>query len=597
MLHKLFRTWAWCGAAVLSIANLVQGQTGETLPVPLPAAAPRSVQAVSQGNDDELRSRIERLEKQNQELLEALRQLKMTQPPILPAAIPEGADRAVGTGGAGGAGGAGSAEKDVRAIVGEVLKERADAEAAKKKKDADDGFVVGQSMGLTGSWQNHQPWFETADKAFRVHVGGRIQPEWILGAGADKNVVAGKGGTGPLLEGFNFRRARLEADGWLWEVVDFFIEYDFANQFSSGQPFTANLVTGAVTPSRNNDFNTFGVPAPTDVWAGINYIPLLGGIRIGNFKPPIGLEHLISSRYLDFLERNTGFDIYYNRNNGFAPGFMVFNYTENQKLTWQLAATKPTNTLFGWTTGGGEWAYTGRITGLPWYEDNGRYMMHLGVGAQYISRLDEDRANFNGRWDLRNGGPNLQNLVVQTNVIGQHQEIINPEFFLNCGPLSIMAEYQAVWVNGVTSFLTQTTGAFVPVPSRNYFSHAAYVQAMYFLTGESRPYGKTALHSSGAAPTRVVPFRNFFWVPGHGGMPNPFSAGAWQVGLRYCWADLNDNGINGGIINEWTAGLNWFVNPNMKIQWNYDIGHRNIAFPGTSSGMYQGFGMRMTFDF
>lgn len=140
-----------------------------------------------------------------------------------------------------------------------------------------------------------------------------------------------------------------------------------------------------------------------------------------------------------------------------------------------------------------------------------------------------------------------------------------------------------------------TGGTPQKISERNYFSQTAYIQAMYFLTGESRPYGKTAVHGSGAAPTRVVPYRNYFWVPGSGS-GNPFSAGAWQVGLRYSYADLSNNGINGGIVNELTFGLNWFLNPNMKIQWNYDIGHRELA-GGSSDGNFYGFGMRLAFDF
>jgi phosphate-selective porin OprO/OprP len=118
---------------------------------------------------------------------------------------------------------------------------------------------------------------------------------------------------------------------------------------------------------------------------------------------------------------------------------------------------------------------------------------------------------------------------------------------------------------------------------------------MYFLTGEHRPYGKTALHSTGAAPTRIVPFRNYYWVPGQG-CGNLFSAGAWQIGARYGYIDLTNNGINGGTLNEVTLGLNWFLNPNIKIQWNYDIGHR-LAPGATSNGQYEGFGMRLAMDF
>ena len=52
------------------------------------------------------------------------------------------------------------------------------------------------------------------------------------------------------------------------------------------------------------------------------------------------------------------------------------------------------------------------------------------------------------------------------------------------------------------------------------------------------------------------------------------SSGA-QVGARYAYSDLDDGKIHGGIINEVTLGVNWFLNPNMKFQWNYDIGHRH----------------------
>src|SRR5262249_28641004 len=115
------------------------------------------------------------------------------------------------------------------------------------------------------------------------------------------------------------------------------------------------------------------------------------------------------------------------------------------------------------------------------------------------------------------------------------------------------------------------------------------------LTGEHRPFAKTALHGPGAAPTRVVPFRNFYWLHAENG-GSIFSAGAWQVGARYCYTNLDSVGINGGIINECTLGLNWFLNPNLKFQWNYDFGHRELV-GSTSSGNYHGFGMRMAMDF
>ena len=124
------------------------------------------------------------------------------------------------------------------------------------------------------------------------------------------------------------------------------------------------------------------------------------------------------------------------------------------------------------------------------------------------------------------------------------------------------------------------------------FFQSAYVELLYFLTGEHRPYSRKG--GNGAAYTRVVPRSNAFFVRdacGH----SCFSLGAWQVGVRYSWIDLNDRGVNGGKVNDVTLGLNWYLNPNLKLQWNYTIANRNVN--GPSDGLIHGFGMRTAFDF
>ena len=317
-----------------------------------PAAAPLSSPVPSQPED--LKGRIERLERQNQELIELLKALQNRPAPAVAAPVSTAYNQA---------GGGGVSKDDVNKLVGDYLKEKeakvkAD-EDAKKKEQQERGFVVGQNLGLNGIFTTgpgsggFQPWMESQDKAYRMHVGGRIQPDVTFGARADKAVEQGKGGTGPFLEGFNFRRARLEVDGWLHENIDYFIEFDWANTpFNTGVK-PGNL-TPAGTPTNTQPFsNILNAPAPTDVWAGINYIPVIGGFRVGNLKPPIGLDHLTSSRFLDFMERSPGFDTYFNRNNGFEPGFMIFNNTENKMATYQLSATRTCNGPFGFDQGGG----------------------------------------------------------------------------------------------------------------------------------------------------------------------------------------------------------------------------------------------------
>jgi phosphate-selective porin OprO/OprP len=97
----------------------------------------------------------------------------------------------------------------------------------------------------------------------------------------------------------------------------------------------------------------------------------------------------------------------------------------------------------------------------------------------------------------------------------------------------------------------------------------------------------------------VIPFANSFRVLGrHGRICDGW--GAWQLGIRYDHADLNDAGINGGVLDGATLGLNWFLNPNMKIQWNWDYTHRSsvqTATGFTPSGDILGFGTRLAVDF
>jgi phosphate-selective porin OprO/OprP len=75
------------------------------------------------------------------------------------------------------------------------------------------------------------------------------------------------------------------------------------------------------------------------------------------------------------------------------------------------------------------------------------------------------------------------------------------------------------------------------------------------LTGEHRKYKPSA-----GAFSRVKPKKNY----GFGGGP-----GAWEVAVRYSALDLNDSGVTGGTLSDISAGLNWYLNPNMKIMWNY----------------------------
>lgn len=71
------------------------------------------------------------------------------------------------------------------------------------------------------------------------------------------------------------------------------------------------------------------------------------------------------------------------------------------------------------------------------------------------------------------------------------------------------------------------------------------------------------------------------------------------MGLRYNYLCLSDGEVNGGVLNGMTLGLNWLLNPNARLVFNYDFTHRDFvnAAGEDGSGGINGFGTRLAFDF
>lgn len=459
----------------------------------------------------------------------------------------------------------------VKAIIADYLKEQeAKKKAEEEQKKSEPKFwVVGDDLKMTSRW-NHGLHVESEDKAFRIHPVGRLQFDEIFMT-AGQRVQFEPGGVGRVDDATAFRRLRIGVEGTLWEIFDFWVEPDFFNVLNA---------------QANNEGPIYGnTPAATDMWGQWSHIPFLGNLRFGSVKPAYSFEHLTSSRFLDYLERSLMFDAFVGGlDNGFQPGFVLWDYSENERLTWQLSYTRNVISIFGWNIGDGEFNYSGRITGLPIYEDGGRELLHLGVSYSH-RQLDDEHDRFRARVLTRNGPGPVGNALVDLRLAGQNRDMIIPELVMVNGPWSFEAEYAGVWVND-TEF-PQTGPDRTNVGTQ--FFQGGYVSLLYFLTGESRPYD-----TKQGVFTRVVPFENFFLVRGDDGCFHR-GWGAWQVGARYSFLDLNSQDIGGGMVHDLTVGINWFWNPNMKWQYNYSLARRDVP-EAEGNGIVQGFGIRFAMD-
>jgi phosphate-selective porin OprO/OprP len=460
-------------------------------------------------------------------------------------------------------------------------------EAGKDKGASDPssgGYEVGSETSMTASWKNGLE-FSTKNKDFRVHIGGRTQVDsgWF---NVDSNVydnAAGFAQPTPGLgnvygDGVDFRRARLRIDGTMYEQIEWAAEYDFVN----------SAVLGGSSRS---------LGAPTDLWWAFKDVPGLGLVKIGNQKEPIGFEHIVSSRFLPFMERSYNQDTFYGGAfNGFNPGITASGMMGEDSIgTYSVGIFKPTNNVFGYNTGDGDYSVTGRLTRLLWVTEDSRRLVHVGgslrqatavatnVGAGSSSRFrsqtfrtrDAIRTGLSGNW------PTPANITL----FGDDEQTANVELAAVYGSWTFQAEYL---VNALQD--ARLTGG-GPIGTTAVY-HGGYVQLLYFLTGESDEYDRQR-----GSFDRVHPNENFFLLKDANGQ-SCYGSGAWQVGARYNYLDLNDEGLNGGILHNGTFGLNCFLNPNMKIQFNYMLTYRDAPLAGgVGDGMIHGWGMRLAHDF
>ncbi len=434
---------------------------------------------------------------------------------------------------------------------------------------------------MQGRWNNGLE-LSTKDREFRVHVGGRFQFDTatlIVPQSIQSQINT------PYHDGVDFRRARLRVDGSMYETIDWASEFDFVN---------AILVRNQPVNGTSPGFAEATVTAPTDLWVQAREVPVFGTIRLGNQKEQIGFEHIVSSRFQPFMERSFNQDSFYGGSfNGFSPGIQFFrNYGTDARGVLSGGLFKPVNNVFGYSVGDFDYSVVGRITRLLQYEEDGARLVHVGLSGRQASAVESQGVParftvFRTRDAIRAGLAQDWPSPASITLFGDDSQTVNGELAIVQGPWTIQGEYL---VNGLQD---ARLAAFGPQGTTAVY-HGGYIQILRFLTSDHDHYDtKTGVFE------RVSPRENFRWLRKRHHC-NCNGIGALQIGSRYNYLDLNDEGLNGGVLHNLTTGLNWFWNPNMKFQLNHIATYRDVsdttAFP-LGSGWIHGFGTRMAIDF
>ncbi|HJZ90482.1 MAG TPA: porin [Gemmataceae bacterium] len=494
---------------------------------------------------------------------------------------------------------AGLEPTELEKLIDERLKAKLAEIEAKKKADAEkkaaEGAVVGDDLNMNVTWDWGGFRYKTADEAFSVHFGGRLMYDgvwWDQSPGLKRPATlartsplfgrTGLGtGIGDLQDGFFIRRARVVGDGTIYQTVEFKVEFDFENLNSL----------------------TFD-----EMYVGMKDLPFIDAVRIGQVHVPFGLEAYTSSRWQPLFERSPLFDAFYQE---FAPGIFLNETFLDQRITAQQMFHRidAFSQFNGASFGDGKYAFTARVSGLPIYEDDGRYLMHLGAAYQFrngstpadfnngtvIAVLppvtvteNSDLVRFRARPGLRDGiglEGNSSRVVDTGNIIADHVQSVNFEYLAYAGSAWVQAEWCCAYVNDAV-FPASAAGR-----RRGTLQFSgAYAMVGYFLTGEVRGYDKRL-----GKYDRVKPIEPFFLVHDENG-DVACGLGAWELVYRYAYIDLNDDDLIGGRYGEHTVGINWYWNSNVKLQLNYINGQRMLP-RGANSGTVQGLGVRAVLEF
>ena len=438
-------------------------------------------------------------------------------------------------------------EKASASLAAEFAKRLSDVEKQLKKRDEADAKKA-------NTYPTHK-------------ITGFLQVDTAFYSQTPRNIAT----VGDAQDGTGFRRARFAVNGKVAQFTNYQLEVDFA---------------------------AAGRPSFFDNYVEQGNLPILGDVRVGQFLQPFSVDAMSGFRNLAFLERSLPFL-------AFVPfrrvGIMSSNATDDDMTHWAYSVFRTGgfnnaplgDSRFATDFGNvGGYSFSTRLTHLLYYDEfaKDRCLWHIGFSYNFSELGADDATGAGVNGNAGTPKPFYQSRTTPEFFLGYPENNTTFDTAVNGTPIFVdTGKYQAknfnlmgletVYQNGPLSLQSEYMATVVESVVGPVFYQGAYGEVMYRLTGEHRGYDKKL-----ASFKNPIPYADFLPLKWDGVR----GWGAWGLAARWSVVDLtnpskldghyynsNTNSFNttskagNGVLNDFTFGVNWYMNQHTKLQFNW----------------------------
>ena len=270
-------------------------------------------------------------------------------------------------------------------------------------------------------------------------------------------------------------------------------------------------------------------------------------LSVGKQKEPISMERLMGLAYLPMQERAAFLDALLPSRN---HGVVLSGAAASDNVSWAVGAFNnwiDSDESFGNTSN----QLVGRVTWAPEVFQSKNNLFHLGLGLRRSDTKQPAR-------------------------VRRTPEFNNAPLFVDTGSISaddqMTYSLEAYWRNGPYMLGFEYLGTDVDSPqTSDPFFNGYHLTGSLAITGESRAYRK---RSGTFDPLPIA---------------RPVNQGGWgavELAFRYSNTDLTDGTVDGGEMDIYSQGVNWWFARNAHLGVNYRyITLDRDGMEGTSSGL------------